>query len=176
MATDDKSPPSPNAVMDRALSFALEGLQAADLQLQRARQEAPPQPGGAFLWWIDLQFFIVALRRLRRAAELARRVPDQRPAVQRAIQKFDDALPDLLLLRDVGEHIEDYAVDKGRNSSVRWRALQVGGWDGVTFDWLGTKLNADVAMDAARKLVGEIEWARQRVLYPERFRQPGKSL
>ena len=57
----------------------------------------------------------------------------------------------------------------GRNSSVSWRTLQAGSWDGITFDWLGTKLNADVAMEAARKLVGEIEWARQRTLYPERF-------
>ncbi len=60
-------------------------------------------------------------------------------------------------------------MGEGFDSSVRWRQLQVGGWDGVTFAWLGTELNADKAMEAGKKLVGEIEWARMRVLHPERF-------
>jgi hypothetical protein len=170
-ADQETAPPSPEAILDRALTFALEGLQAADVQLQRARQEAASGPGGAFQWWIDLQFFIVALRRLRRAAELALRASDQRPPIQRAIEAFDEALPDLPLLRNVGEHIDEYAVGKGFDSSVKWQQLQVGGWDGVTFEWLGTKLHADKAMEAGRQLVGEIEWARMRVLHPERFEQ-----
>lgn len=165
----ETAPPSPETILDRALTFALEGLQAADVQLQRARQEAPSGPDGAFLWWIDLQFFIVALRRLRRAAELALRVPDQRPAIQQAIRAFDEALPDLPLLRNVGEHIDEYAVGEGFDSSIRWQQLQVGGWDGATFAWLDTELNADKAIEAGKKLVGEIEWARMRVLHPERF-------
>lgn len=167
--SQETAPPSPETILDRALTFALEGLQAADVQLQRARQDGSLGPGGAFVWWIDLQFFIVALRRLRRAAELALRVPDQRPAIERAIKAFDDALPDLPLLRNVGEHIDEYAVGEGFDSSVRWQQLQVGGWDGDTFEWLGTKLHADEAMEAARKLVSEIEWARMRMLHPEHF-------
>lgn len=169
MDANREAPPSPETILERSLTFALEGLQAADVQLQRARQEPSSEPGGAFLWWIDLQFFIVGLRRLRRAAELALRVQGQRPAIQGAIAAFDEALPDLLLLRNVGEHIDEYALGEGRDSSVRWRQLQVGGWDGVTFDWLGTKLDAEKAMEASRSLVSEIEWARARVLYPERF-------
>lgn len=161
-----ESPPSDLMILDRALTFGLEGLQAADVQLKRARKEAPDEPGGAFLWWIDLQFFIVALRRLRRGAELALRVPHQRSAVQEAIKAFDQAVPNLLLLRNVGEHIDDYAVGEGFDSTIRWRSLQVGGWDGETLEWLGTKLNAETALSAGRELVGEIEWARMRVLHP----------
>jgi hypothetical protein len=158
-ADQDAAMPSPETILDRALAFALEGLQAAEVQLERARQEVSSGPGGAFLWWIDLQFFIVALRRLRQAAELALRVPVQRAAMQQAIKAFDEALPDLLLLRNVGEHIDEYAVGDGFDSSVKWQQLQVGGWDGSTFEWLGTALNADRAIEAGKKLVGEIEWA-----------------
>jgi hypothetical protein len=91
--------------------------------------------------------------------------------MQQAIKAFDEALPDLSRLRNVGEHIDEYAVGAGRDSSVGWQQLQVGGWDGVTLAWLDTKLNAEEAMEAGKKLVGEIEWARMRVLYPERFEE-----
>lgn len=104
---------------------------------------------------------------------MALRVPDQRPTIQQAIKAFDEALPVLSRLRNVGEHIDDYAVGEGFDSSVRWGQLQVGGWDGVTFAWLGTELNADRAMEAERKLVGEIEWAGMRVLYPGRAGEGG---
>jgi hypothetical protein len=39
----------------------------------------------------------------------------------------------------------------------------------VTLAWLDTELNADKAMQAGKKLVGEIERVRMRVLHPERF-------
>lgn len=158
----DGDVPSDLTILDRALTFAMEGLQAADVQLQRARQEPSSEPGGAFQWWIDLQFFIVALRRLRRAAELATRVAGQREAIRAAIAAFDEATPDLRLLRNVGEHIDEYALGAGYEKSVRWRQLQVGGWNGKTFRWLDIDLNAEKAMDAARDLVGELEWARVR--------------
>lgn len=161
-ATDGEDAPSDGTILDRALTFAMEGLRAADVQLKRAREESSSEPGGAFQWWIDLQFFIVALRRLRRAAELATRVPRQREAIRAAIAAFDEDLPDLRLLRDVGEHIDAYALGAGYEKSVRWRQLQVGGWDGKTFQWLGIDLDAEKALEAARQLVGELEWARVR--------------
>jgi hypothetical protein len=159
---NDEEPPSAEAILHRALTFAMEGLQAADVQLQRARQDSSDGPGGAFQWWIDLQFFIVALRRLRKAADLGSRVSEERQAIQHAIRTFDEELPNLHLLRNVGEHIDDYAVDEGHDPSVRWRQLQVGGWDGKHLNWLGVQLDTDQALEAGRKLVGEIEWARVR--------------
>jgi hypothetical protein len=134
------------------------------MQLQRAREEPTAEPGGAFRWWIDLQFFIVSLRRLRKAAELGLRVTSERQAIREAIASFDRELPDLGLLRNVGEHIDEYAVGDGNDPSVGWRQLQVGGWDGVTFEWLGTQLDAENALKAGRQLVGELEWARVRAM------------
>jgi hypothetical protein len=144
------------------LTFALEGIQGADVQLQRAREDPSEGPGGAFQWWIDLQFFIVSLRRTRGAAKLGLQVPGQKKAITEAIAAFDRAVPNLHLLRNVGEHIDDYTLGKGRNSSIGRSQLQVGGWDGTIFKWLDVELNAEGALNAARKLVGEVEWARAR--------------
>jgi hypothetical protein len=45
------------------------------LQRRRIRSKEPEDDVFVMRWWADLQFYIVALRRLRRAAELASRVP-----------------------------------------------------------------------------------------------------
>ena len=109
------------------------------------------------------------MQRLKRGAELAGAVPAQRSAVRSAISTFEKAVPELERFRNVGEHIDAYALGQGFDASVKWRSLQVGGWDGTTFEWLDTKLDAEAALKAGRELVGEVEWARIRVLYPEKF-------
>lgn len=53
-------------------------------------------------WWTDLQFMIVALRRLRRAAELATRSTPAAHQVRAALAAFDAALPSLKTLRNIG--------------------------------------------------------------------------
>jgi hypothetical protein len=157
-------PPADDVVLKRGLSFAYEALQAADIQLQRAREPATSKPGGAFQWWIDLQLFIVALRRLRRAAELMSRVDEYRTEILDAISRFDSSVPNVGLFRDVGEHIDDYSLGQGFNEAVGWRQLQVGEWDGNVFRWLDLNLNADEALVAARLLVSELHGIRERDL------------
>jgi hypothetical protein len=48
---------------------------------------------------------------LRRAAELASRVEPVKDSLTLAIHALDDVLPRLAVMRNVGEHIDDYAVD-----------------------------------------------------------------
>jgi hypothetical protein len=57
-------------------------------------------------------------------------------------------------MRNVGEHIDDYAVDspKRQHKEVRRQDLQVGTWDGTTYEWLGDSLNIDTAHEAAYAL------------------------
>ena len=61
---------------------------------------------------------IVALTRLRRAAELASGIPEVAQHLTLALQKFDTAIPGLKPLRDVSEHINEYAMDGGRRKSI----------------------------------------------------------
>ncbi len=72
--------------------------------------------------------------------------------IESAISKFDEALPGLQKMRNVGEHIDEYAIEKGRDRSVSRRALQVGSVGSTKFEWLGSSLNADDALAAAEGL------------------------
>jgi hypothetical protein len=63
-------------------------------------------------------------------------------------------------MRNVGEHIDEYAVEGGQDESVGRRALQVGSFDATTLVWLGERLDADEALAAAEQLYGAIQDAR----------------
>ena len=117
-------------------------------------------------WWADLQFLIVALSRLRRSAQIAQSVATASAAIESAIREFDQALPCLKTMRNIGEHVESYAVDdpKRHNKSVSHSQLQVGQWDGTVYVWLGESLNIDVALDAAQKLLGAVRGAESLTL------------
>jgi len=153
--------PSDAVIMERARSFANEAMFTVALQRRRIRSNEPEDNVFVTRWWADLQFFIVALRRLRREAELAGRVTMAKDSMAFALQNFDTALPQLSLLRNVGEHIDDYAVDspKRRHKDVNRQALQVGSWDGTTYQWLGKSLKIDVAHDAAHTLFAAVSSA-----------------
>jgi hypothetical protein len=144
--------PSDLIILERASSFANEAMFTIDLQRRRLRSKEVEDSAFVFRWWVDLQFFIIALRRLRRSAELACRVPSVTPQVSAALKEFDDSLPALATMRNVGEHIDDYVLEKGHSKHIDGGMLQVGTWDGSTYEWLGEKMNVDVAHSAALRL------------------------
>ncbi len=127
------------------------------LQRRRLQSNEPEDETFIFRRWADFQFLIVSLRRLRLAALLATSSETNRVAIESAIGEFDEALPDLRKMRNVGEHIDEYAIEEGRDRSVSRLALQAGSFDTVTLDWLGGRLDADEALVAAEALHGAIK-------------------
>jgi hypothetical protein len=123
------------AKLDRARSLCSHACWTIARQVRRLRSEEPEDKEFIFRFWADLQFLIVMLRRLRTAAVIASSVPE----VAAAINEFDRSLPQLAKLRNVGEHIDDYATEhpkRRRHSDVPRGALEVGSWDGASFEWL----------------------------------------
>jgi hypothetical protein len=147
--------PSNQVMLERALSFANEAMWTVALQRRRVRSSEPEDEKFVFRQWVDLQFLITALWRLRRAAELACKVPPG-GMVAEALRAFDDVLPHLRTMRNVGEHANDYVTGDGRHRSVSRHMLQVGTWDGTIYTWLGSSLDVDAAHDAAVKLFASI--------------------
>jgi hypothetical protein len=143
---------SDRAILQRASSLCNEACYTIALQHRRLRSTEPEDSTFVFRWWADIQFLIVALRRLRRSAEVAGCVPRLSKLINTALLVFDGALPGLVKMRNVGEHVEDYALDRGRDKSVLRSELQIGCWDGTVYSWLGESLNIDTALDAADKL------------------------
>lgn len=124
------------------------------LQHRRLRQSEPEDEVFVFRWWADLQFFIIALGRLRRIAKLAADVPSTSSDLNAALKKLDKLLQILGKIRNIGEHIDEYTVDAPRRhySDVCRHQLQVGTWDGTVFYWLGYELNVDDALRATEEL------------------------
>lgn len=156
----DSSSPSDAALLERAQRLANDAIHAVALQRRRIGSTEPEDDTFVMRWWADLQFMIVALRRLRRAAELASRNTTAGPEVRAALTAFDAALPSIKTMRNVGEHIDSYALDSPRrhDKAIDRRQLEVGEWDGTTFRWLRQrdgrchKLNTTEALAAAERL------------------------
>jgi len=55
-------------------------------------------------------------------------------------------------MRDVAEHIDEYAPDDGRNKDISRMSLEVSTLDDTTFEWLGIKLDANEALTISEKL------------------------
>lgn len=104
----------------------------------------------------DFQFMLMALIHLRKAATIAARVPTMKRDVNRAIKDFDIVLPGLTKMRDVLEHIDDYALDRGKHANVQRQHLQVAMWGNRTYNWLGVKFTANVALSAAERLFASV--------------------
>jgi len=145
-------------ILERARSLCSEGCFAVALQHRRLRSKEPEDEVFILRWWTDLQFLIVSLRRLRRSALTAAHVRGASDEVTAAVRQFDQALPALRKMRNVGEHVDSYAVDAAsrHEKSVSRLQLQVGSWDGTVYSWLGGSLNVDVALNAAEKLLEAI--------------------
>ena len=148
------TPPSDAVIFERAKSLCNEACFTVALQHRRLRTAEPEDRVFVFRWNADLQFLIVALRRLRRGVELASIVPDVSAGLKTALEEFDRNLPNLSKMRNVGEHIDDYVMGNQRNrhKDVQRSALQVSTWNGTVFRWLGAELDIDIALTAAESL------------------------
>jgi hypothetical protein len=144
---------SDKSILQRAISLCNEACFAVALQHRRLRSTEPEDKSFVFRWWVDIQFLVVALRRLRRPAEIAGCVSALSDLISVALREFDDTLPSLAKMRNVGEHVEDYALGRGRDTTVSPGELQVGCLDWPVYSWLGESLNLDTALTAAEKLL-----------------------
>lgn len=148
--------PADAVILEHAKSFCNEACFTVALQHRRLRTVEPEDEVFVFRWHADLQFLILALHRLRRAAELAQRVPQVSVALKTALEQFDRSLPSLKKMRNVGEHIDDYLLGGGRSQDVQRQSLQVSTWNGTVFRWLDVDLDIDIALGAAEALFSAV--------------------
>jgi hypothetical protein len=90
------SRPSDAVIFERAKSFANEAIFTVALQHRRLQTTEPEDNVFIFRWHADFQFFTVALRRLRRAVELAAEVSHLSDTLRAEIKAFDSRLPALV--------------------------------------------------------------------------------
>jgi len=143
-------------ILERSKRLANLAIWTVTLQWRRIRSSEPEDKEFMLRWWADLQFFVLSLYRLRTAVKIAINVSDSKISanIKDAIKEFDKTIPDLKKLRDIGEHIDAYTIDdpKRHRQEVDRKQLEVGSWDGTTYEWLGVKLSVDDAQLAAKEL------------------------
>ena len=153
------------AVVERAKSLARQWMWAVSLQHDRISRPRPQDkafhPFGVDAFnEADVHFLVIALRRLRTVAATLEHAPQMWDSVRSAIQAFDARLPWLRRLRDVFEHLEDYAVDSNlRRSSTSRRELQVWSFGEHGMQWLGYDVDWKEALLAAEDLYGAMKTA-----------------
>jgi hypothetical protein len=118
--------PSPATTYERARRLANIAVWTARLQRRRLATRESEDEEFLLRRWADFQFFIAALLGIRRAATLAAKVPVIANNMQKTIRQFDATLPMLKNMRDVSEHFDDYALDKGRAKGIKRGVLEVG--------------------------------------------------
>jgi hypothetical protein len=139
--------PSDASTYERARRFANRAMWTVALQRRRLKTDEPEDHQFIFRRWADFQFLIIVLWRLRRATELAAKVPALKRAMKEAQKNFDAAVPALKTMRDIAEHFDEHAMDKGHySSSISRRSLEVAVIGDSVFQWLGHELNVDAAV------------------------------
>jgi lysophospholipase L1-like esterase len=155
--------PSPEATYERAKRIANYWLWTISLQHRRIQSDEPEDENFIFRKCADFDLLIVALKRLRRAVKIATKVKTIKRELDNALNEFDNALPNLTKMRDVAEHIDEYAVDKGKINNISRKQLEVSILDGTTLEWLDDKLDADEALKASERLFEVLKENQQRV-------------
>ena len=154
--------PSRSAILSRAARLANDAAVAIDMQLGRIHDGLTSGDPDAF--WkvlIDVDFLVYALWRMRLAGNLAQRTMG--PSWT-ALQEFNQALPDLKLMRDVAQHIDEYGRDgdNRRHSNpttgqrVGRRSLHVMSLGDWSFNRLGGTIDFDRAREASYALLSAI--------------------
>lgn len=150
-------------ILERAIRLSNYAIKTVMLQHRRIRTTEPEDSTFLFRRWSDLQFFIVTLEWLHASAKIAIKVSNTNIAsgMVVAINEFEKAVPGLRKLRNVGEHLDEYAVDAGKDPTVSRRQLEVGQWHDPVFNWLEVTLNIDDAKVAAETLFKTLQTMRK---------------
>lgn len=146
--------PSRLATLERVRSLSNVAVYTVALQHRRLRH---PEPVGEFIMqpWADFSFLIIALCRLERIVGILK----GDAVIDAALSEFNAALPGIRKLRDIGEHVDEYAIDSpSRHRKGYGRAgLQVATFDGVTFEWYDQSVNIDDALAVAQTLFAAVQ-------------------
>jgi len=146
--------------MEMSWSFATEWIKGIHLFEYRLLHDLPEDKifeHKIFRDDIDFSCFLIACRRLERAVALGYGVWDnkvEKKKLKIVLEKFKKETPYLAPLRNVGEHFDDYLLQKGKNKSINssgLRVYSVGYEKGKTYeiDWLNYKIDLKQAVKEA---------------------------
>ena len=135
------------------------------LQISRIDEELQNDEFFIMRQFVDFEFLLVALFRLRRAACAIKRILIARATIQQAIENYDKRLPDLKKLRNISEHYDAYLLKQGKDDTIDRETIRSSFLTkcrlNATFEWMGYTMNLNECMTAAEELFLEIQAIRK---------------
>lgn len=153
-----------NYEYEQALRLASEAMWTIKLQHRRLQSKEPEDQEFVTRRVADWHFFIVALTRFRRAACLASSIEKIRSDVKKLLGEFDSKLPSRKSMRNIAEHIDEYAIGRGNDKEKDRRGLEVIRVSGTDFNWMEENINSDDALAAANALWHSIVRLRKKAM------------
>ena len=153
------------AACDDALIVANYFVFAVELQISRVREERVDVEPFVMRPFVDLEFLLVALTRLRRAANVINLFPYTETKLSQAIEKFDKRLSGLKQLRNITEHYDEYLLKIDRGKNIDLKTIRSGymtkcmSYDSV--EWMDFRLDLDECLAAAKELYISMKSARK---------------
>lgn len=129
-----------------------------ELQIQRLSLGLREIEGFEMQPFVDFHYLLIAIGRLEKAAKLAGHVID----MSVRLELFKSQLPWLPKLRNAMEHIDEYQLGRGRDTSVRISDLHVFVGGASSMNWLDVEVEYKAIVQAASSLLEFIqaEWKR----------------
>lgn len=148
-------PTSTDVAIQKAVSFATAELGAMRLQSKRLQAATAGTDDVSSQSWSDAQFFLVALTRFKHSVQVATSFDGFIPSSElfEAQRELDASAPELKLMRDVGEHLEDYAAGSGRKDEARDDEIHTAVVTAHSFNWIGREVKFRAAISAAEKVI-----------------------
>ena len=153
------------AACDDALIVANNFVFSVAMQISRIREKRADVEPFVMRRFVDLEFLVVALTRLRRAANVINLFPYTETKLSQAMEKYDKRLSGLKQLRNITEHYDDYLLKKCRNKKIDLKAIRSGymtkciSYDSV--EWMDFRLDLDECLAAAEELEISMKAARK---------------
>ena len=138
------------------------------LQISRINEELQNDEFFIMRNFVDFEFLLIALFRLRRAACAIKSIPIAREAIQQVIENYDKRLPDLKKLRNISEHYDAYLLKEGEDGTIDKEAIRASFLTkcrlNATIEWMGYTMNLNECMTAAEELFFEIQTVRKLIM------------
>ena len=147
------------AILERSFSFCNEAMKTISLQVRRLQTNELEDSTFVFRKWADLRFLILSLDRLDKAVKIAENITSISEGIKQSRKQFRSSIPWLSELRNIGEHIDAYSMDKGKIREISRKSLQVGTWseDGMNFTWMNKQIDVIETKNAAIELFSTIK-------------------
>ena len=153
------------AACDDALTVANNYVFAVVTQISRVREECADAELFVMRQFVEFEFLLVALTRLRRAAGVINLFPYTESNLSQAMAKYDERLLGLKQWRNITEHYDDYLLNIGRDKKLDPKTIRSGymtkcmSYDSV--EWMGFKFELDECLAAAEELYISMKAARK---------------